>query len=120
MTRAADSYLRHMGWDDHQAVYLAHNDTPHAHIHLIVNRIHPETGKVLNDAFSKNRTQEWARDYERENGRIWCEERIDKDYSRADGKEPNGLPHDFALDAREAQRPYAEREEAARTLDQRE
>ena len=33
--------------------------------------------------------QEWARDYEREHGRIWCEERIGKDYSRADGKEPH-------------------------------
>ena len=41
--RAADSYLKHMGLDEHQAVYLAHNDTEHAHVHIIVNRVHPET-----------------------------------------------------------------------------
>ena len=84
--RAADSYLKHMGWDEHQAVYVAHNDTAHPHVHIILNRIHPETGRVLNDAFSKNRTQEWARAYEHEHGRIWCEERIGKDYGRADGQ----------------------------------
>src|ERR1700730_558908 len=120
MIEAADSYLRHMGWEEHQAVYVAHDDTAHPHLHIILNRIHHETGRVLDDAFSKNRTQEWARDYEREHGRIWCEERIGKDYSRADGKEPNALPHDFAIDARNAQQRYAELEEAARTLDQRE
>lgn len=120
MIEAADSYLKHMGWDEHQTVYVAHNDTAHLHLHIVLNRIHPETGKVLDDAFSKNRTQEWARDYEREHGRIWCEERIGKDYTRADGKDPSSMPHDFAIDAREAQRPYAEREDAQKTLDQRE
>jgi len=120
MLEAADSYIEHMRWDEHQAVYLAHNDTAHAHLHIILNRIHPETGRVLDDAFSKNRTQEWAREYEREHGRIWCEERIGKDYSKADGKDPRALPHDFAIDAREAQQPYAKLEEVARTLDARE
>jgi len=120
MIGAVDSYLRHMGWDEHQAIYVCHTDTAHPHLHVILNRIHPETGKVLDDAFSRNRSQEWARDYEKEHGRIWCEERVGKDYSRADGKEPNSLPHDFALDARETLRGYAELEEAARTLDRRE
>lgn len=120
MLAAADSYLRDMGWDEHQAVYVAHGDTAHPHLHIILNRIHPETGRVLDDAFSKNRSQDWARDYERAQGRIWCKERIGKDYTRADGKEPRSLPHDFAIDARNAQHPYAELEEAARTLDERE
>jgi Relaxase/Mobilisation nuclease domain len=116
MVEAADSYLRHMGWEEHQAVYIPHNDRPHAHVHIVLNRIHPETGRVLDDAFSKNRSQEWAQ----EHGRIWCEERVGKDYSRADGREPDGMPHDFATDARETQRPYMEREEAQQTQDQRE
>jgi hypothetical protein len=120
MLRAADGYLKHMGWEDHQAVYVCHTDTAHPHLHIILNRIHPETGKVLDDAFSRNRSQEWARAYEQERGRVWCEERIGKDYGRADGREPNGLPHDFAIDARETQRGYAELEEAQRTLDKRE
>ena len=35
-------------------------------------------------------------------------------------KSPTALPHDFAIDARDAQQRYAELEEAARTLDRRE
>lgn len=120
MIKAGDGYLARMGWDEHQAVYLCHTDTAHPHLHIILNRIHPETGRVLDDAFSKNRSQEWARDYEKEYGRVWCEERVGKDYRRADGKEPNSLPHDFAIDAREVQRGYAEIEEAQNTLDTRE
>ena len=120
MIDAADSYVRHMAWDQHQAVYVAHTDTAHPHLHIILNRIHPETGRVLDDSFSKNRTQEWARTYEQEHGRIWCEERIGKDYTRANGKEPRSLPHDYAVDLREARyHGDPQLEEAASTLDAR-
>ena len=105
--RAADSYLKHMGLDEHQAVYLAHNDTEHAHVHIIVNRVHPERGKVHDDAFSKNRSQMWAAEYEREQGRIWCQERIGKDYTKANDGPPRGLPNREAIDAREEARHYA-------------
>jgi hypothetical protein len=118
--RAADSYLRHMGLDEHQAVYLAHNDTEHAHVHIIVNRVHPERGKVHDDAFSKNRSQIWAAEYEREQGRIWCQERVGKDYSKANARPPRGLPNREAIDAREQARHYAALEAAAMTLDARE
>jgi len=120
MSKAADGYLRHMGWNAHQAVYVAHNDTVHPHLHIVLNRIHPETGRVLDDAFSKNRSQEWAREYERAQGRVWCEERIGKDYTRASENERRSLPHDYAIDARDVQSRYAELEEAVRTLDLRE
>ena len=117
MLRAADGYLKHMGWEEHQAVYVCHTDTAHPHLHIILNRVHPETGKVLDDSFSRNRTQEWARAYEQERGRIWCEERVGKDYGRADGKEPNSLPHEHAVEGREALQRYADLEEAQRALD---
>jgi hypothetical protein len=118
--RAADSYLKHMGLDEHQAVYLAHNDTEHAHVHIIVNRVHPERGKVHDDAFSKNRSQIWAAEYEREQGRIWCQERVGKDYSKANGRSPRGLPNREAIEARDEARHYAALEAAAMTLDARE
>jgi hypothetical protein len=120
MEKAADDYLRFMGWNEHQAVYIAHNDTGHAHVHIVLNRVHPETGKVLDDAFSKNRSQMWARDYEREHGRIWCQEREGKDYTRADDGPSRGLPHHEAIEAREAARRYVALEAAAMTLDARE
>jgi hypothetical protein len=120
MEKAADSYLRFMGFDQHQAVYIAHDDTEHTHVHIVLNRVHPETGKVLDDSFSKNRSQMWARDYERENGRMWCQEREGKDYARPNDRPPHGLPHREVIAAREEARHYAVLEAAARTLDARE
>lgn len=112
MEKAADSYLRFMAWDQHQAVYIAHNDTDHAHVHIVLNCVHPETGKVLDDSYSKERSREWRRGYERETGRIWCE-RGDRGHEWP----PHGLPHREAIEAREEARRYAGLEAAATTLD---
>jgi hypothetical protein len=82
MIEAGHSYLQHMGWEAHQVLFVAHNDTKHPHVHLIINRVHPETGMTLDDAWSKTRAQRWALGYEREHGRIFCEAREAK-YSKA-------------------------------------
>jgi hypothetical protein len=39
----ADRVLSEMGLSDHQALLVAHHDRQHRHIHLLVNRVHPET-----------------------------------------------------------------------------
>lgn len=75
MIRAAESFLKHMGWQEHQAVLIAHDEKAHRHVHLIVNAIHPETGLKLNDSFERRRAQEWALAYEREMGKVFCLER---------------------------------------------
>jgi hypothetical protein len=75
MVAAADSFLKHMRWHEHQAVFIAHRDTEHRHIHIIINRVHPETGRTLDDFREKVRAQNWALAYEKEHGRIWCENR---------------------------------------------
>ena len=72
------------------------------------------------DAFSKNRSQIWAAEYEREQGRVWCQERVGKDYSKANDGPPRGLPNREAIEAREEARHYAALEAAAMTLDARE
>jgi len=46
MQTVAEGYLQHMGLDEHQAVVVAHHDTGHAHVHIAVNRIHPERAKA--------------------------------------------------------------------------
>jgi hypothetical protein len=38
-----DTTLRDLGLDGHQALIVAHRDTAHDHIHLLVNRVHPDT-----------------------------------------------------------------------------
>jgi hypothetical protein len=92
MIEAGHSYLQHMGWEAHQVLFVAHNDTKHPHVHLIINRVHPETGMTLDDNWAKIRAQKWALAYERENGHIYCEAREAK-YTRAEGRDPNHMSH---------------------------
>ena len=68
MIGAAESFLTHMGWQEHQCLMVAHGDTKHPHVHLIVNRVHPETGMGIDDAWRKHRAQEWSLAFEREQG----------------------------------------------------
>jgi hypothetical protein len=92
MIAAADDFLRRMGWHQHQAVYVAHNDTAHPHLHIILNRVHPDTGRTLNDWQDRKRAQAWALSYERRQGAVLCQGRA----LRHDGGAriaPAGLPH---------------------------
>src|SRR3989440_1431286 len=45
MIEAARSSLEAQGLEEHQAIILSHDDEPQAHVHIIVNRVHPATGK---------------------------------------------------------------------------
>lgn len=84
MIETADRYLRHMGWHEHQALIIGHDDTAHPHVHISVNRVHPETGRVLDDRLEYKRSQSWALEYEKEMGRIWCEARIENHKARGE------------------------------------
>lgn len=44
MRRVADATCRDLGLDEHQRLYIAHRDTRNPHVHVVVNRVHPETG----------------------------------------------------------------------------
>jgi hypothetical protein len=41
--KVVDTTLRDLGLEGHQALVVAHQDTSHEHIHIVVNRVHPET-----------------------------------------------------------------------------
>ena len=75
MISSTEGFLRHMGWQEHQAVIVAHNDK-HPHVHVMINVVHPETGLRLNDGFERRRAQTWALEYERQQGHIHCEQRL--------------------------------------------
>lgn len=92
MIEAGNSFLRHMGWQEHQVLFVAHNDTKHPHVHLIINRVHPETGMTIDDAWSKTRAQKWALSYEREHGRVYCEGREAK-YSHDEGRDAHHMTY---------------------------
>jgi Relaxase/Mobilisation nuclease domain len=46
MMDAARESLKTQGLEEHQAIILCHTDEPQAHVHIIVNRVHPVTGKA--------------------------------------------------------------------------
>ena len=75
MIDAAESFLVHMGWHEHQAVLVAHTDKLHAHVHLMLNAVHPETGCKLDDGLEKRRAQAWAKAWELEHG-VFCPQRL--------------------------------------------
>lgn len=75
MQDTAVSALKALGLDEHQALIAAHTDKRHSHLHIIVNTVHPITGRTADLKFSKLEFSRWAEAYEREHG-IHCEQRI--------------------------------------------
>ena len=82
MVATGEQFLRSMGWNEQQAIFVAHSDKKYKHMHLLINEVHPETGLKLNDDFEKVRAQEWAAHYERERGVIRCEQRMTRPEER--------------------------------------
>jgi hypothetical protein len=89
MIETSEEFLRHMKWQDHQAILVAHDDKAHAHVHVMLNVVHPENGLRLDDGFEQRRAQAWALDYEREQGRIYCEQRLLNPNEREDAPPRN-------------------------------
>jgi len=67
--------LAHLGLSEHEHVIVGHGDTKHFHAHVVVNLVHPGTGRMADLPFDKRRLQSWALDYEKEHG-IKCEQRL--------------------------------------------
>ena len=68
MERAADRVLRDVGLAEYQALLVAHDDRAHPHVHLMVNRVHPETGRAWDRAHDYRRLEVSLRALERELG----------------------------------------------------
>ena len=81
MKEAALSSLIALKLGEHQAVMAAHNDKDHLHVHIMVNTVHPETGRTASLKYSRMELSRWAEAYEREHG-IQCQQRIDNNALR--------------------------------------
>ncbi len=44
MREVADTTSADLGLAEYQLLYIAHADTKHRHVHIVANRVHPETG----------------------------------------------------------------------------
>jgi len=92
MIEAGQEALKVLGMEDYQAVLVAHSDTAHPHVHVIVNRVHPETGKAINLYKDREKLSAWALAYERERGKVYCRAREFKDVARQTAPERDSRP----------------------------
>jgi hypothetical protein len=76
MIATAEGFVEHMGWSEHEAILVAHQDKDHRHVHIMLNRVSPVDGTVLDEGFEFRRAQEWAKQYELEQGRVFCTQRL--------------------------------------------
>jgi hypothetical protein len=88
MTEVGRSWLAARGLQEHQVLMVAHKDEAHPHLHLIVNLIHPTTGLLNKKAVSHSKlaSSKWAEAMERDEGKIYCEQRVENNRQREEGK----------------------------------
>ncbi len=65
---AAEKSIRALGFEAHQYVIAPHTDTDHFHVHIMVNRVHPETYRAHYPEFSKRTLDQTIREIEAEQG----------------------------------------------------
>ena len=68
---AAMRTLRDLGFSEHQYLIVAHNDKAHFHIHIMVNKVHPETYRAHTPYYDMFTLDKAMRELEHEQG--WME-----------------------------------------------
>jgi hypothetical protein len=82
MLLAAHASIKALGADHCQAIIVAHNDEPHPHVHVILNRVSPEDGRMLSSSKEKLNLSKWAQAYETARGKVYCEQRVANNEAR--------------------------------------
>ena len=83
MLRAVEEALKSIGMDACQALVVEHTDTAHPHVHVVICRVDPETGKACGRKNDARKLSAWAAKYERSRGRVQVPNRI----ARREGRE---------------------------------
>lgn len=68
MIQVADRLLRDLDLEEHQALIVSHRDRAHPHLHLVVNRVHPERLTVWSNWYDFPRIERSLRAQEVELG----------------------------------------------------
>jgi len=85
MEQAAYETLEELGLHHHEAIMVAHDDTDHAHVHVVANLVHPETGLIANTHNDFIALSYWAQEYEQRCGHVYCEQRVENNAQREEG-----------------------------------
>lgn len=91
MLEAAFTTLGLLDLEEHEAVFVAHNDTAHPHVHVICNLVHPETGKTKVVSYDRLTMSQWAEGVERTDGEIMCEQRVINNEERRNNRDYNRM-----------------------------
>ena len=62
----ASEAIERMGLTEHQMLIYAHKDTKHPHMHFLINRVHPSTGRAFDRHNDGRRLTELCREIARE------------------------------------------------------
>lgn len=65
---AARKSIKDLGFEEHQFLVVAHDDREHFHVHVLINRIHPETYRAHYPGFSKRELDKSLREIEHAQG----------------------------------------------------
>ena len=57
MRTVADTTCQDLGLEEYQMLYVAHRDTDHRHVHIVVNRVHPEDGRAWKNSHDYRRIE---------------------------------------------------------------
>ena len=108
LQQVVDKLVNSLGFSEHQYLAVRHNDTDHEHIHVAINKIHPETFRIHSPAWDHQKLFTGARALESELGltplRSRTRDRI-KILERAIDCEAHQGINSFARWARENLRP---------------
>jgi hypothetical protein len=108
-----------LGLADHEALFVAHNDTDHLHLHVIANRVHPVTGLMAKMSQDRIALSRLAQSYEQETGQVYCHARVANNEKRAQGAWVKAEKEPRQTETPEYQNKRAARIEAQRQAGQR-
>jgi hypothetical protein len=64
-----------IGMEDHQRLAVVHDNTSHLHMHIAINKIHPETKRCVSPSFSKRNLYSAARKLEKKHNLALLQEK---------------------------------------------
>lgn len=90
MMRAVESSLIAIGAEGLQALVVCHQDEPHPHVHVVVNRVDPDTGRMYAAKNDFRQLDAWALAYREARGEhlTYCPARAEKRDRIAAAKSP--------------------------------
>ena len=81
---ASERVLKALELESHQVLVVAHRDKAHAHVHMMINRVHPDTGRAWSASHDYRRIERALRDLEKE----WHMRQVPGRHARAPGLPP--------------------------------